>query len=273
MWTTLACVAALGLAPSQGGQLTLSNPQATYGLFGAPRTDNKLLPGDIFFVAFEIENITVDKTGKVLYSMGMEVVDSKNMSVYKQDPRDLEALNSLGGTRLPAFAHVYVGLDQPAGEYTLKVTVTDRGTKAKSSKTLERKFEVVPLTFGIVRLQLSTIVSETPERFPTPPTAVAGQSLWVNFAIVGFDRDKKTNAPQLKVEMRALEDGKPTMANPFVGAVSKEIPANFKIAPMQFWLPLNRSGKFTIELKVTDEASKPVKVTKMTFPVTVLPLK
>lgn len=270
MWTTLACIAALGLAPSQAGQLTLSNPQATYGLFGAPRPDNKLLPGDIFFVAFDIENITVDKAGKVLYSMGMEVFDSKGGSIYKQDPRDLEALNSLGGNRLPAFAHVYVGLDQPPGEYTLKVTVIDRGGKAKVTKTLERKFEVLPLKFGIVRLQLSTIVSESPERFPAPTTAVAGQSLWVNFAIVGYGRNN--GVPQMSVEMRALENGKPTVPEPFVGKVGKEIPANFQIAPMQFWLPLNRSGKYTIELKVKDETAKD-KVATLTFPVTVLPLK
>src|SRR5207253_753267 len=102
MLTTMTLFAALSLAPAQTGELELTNIRPTYGLMGPARPDNKLLPGDFFFVSYDIENIKVDgKTGKVLYSMGMECVDSKGKTQYKQEPRDLESVNSLGGSRLP----------------------------------------------------------------------------------------------------------------------------------------------------------------------------
>ena len=87
MWTTLTLIAALGPLPAQTGDLELNNVHATYGLLGATRPDNKVLPGDKYYVAFDIDNVRVDETGKVLYTMGMEVVDSKNKTQFKQDPR------------------------------------------------------------------------------------------------------------------------------------------------------------------------------------------
>src|SRR2546427_725234 len=76
MWTTLAFAAALTLAPAQAGQLELTNARTTYGLLGAPRTDGKYLPGDSFTLSFDIEGMTVDDSGKVLYSIALEVADS-----------------------------------------------------------------------------------------------------------------------------------------------------------------------------------------------------
>ena len=36
---------------------------------------------------------------------------------------------------------------------------------------------------------------------------------------------------------------------------------------MQFWLPLNRAGKFTVKLKATDVIGK--KTAELSFPITV----
>jgi hypothetical protein len=263
MWTTLALVAALGTAPGQAGSLALTNDRPTYGILGAPREDTKFLPGDMFFLAFDIENIKVDDTGKVLYSMGMDVTDSKGKSLYRQEPRDLEALNSLGGTRLPAYAHVFIGLDQPPGEYTLKLSVTDRATKA--SRSLERKFQVVPLDFGITRLTTSL---DPQEQIPAPMGGVAGQSLFVNFVAVGFERDRAKRQANLNVEMRVLdEDGKPTLAKPFTGSAGRDVDPKDKHVPMQFVLALNRAGRFTVEIRAADKVSG--KKAQVSFPLTV----
>jgi hypothetical protein len=272
MWTTLACVAALSLAPNQAGQLKLSNDQVTYGLLGPVRPDSKFLPGDVFFVSFDIENATVDKAGEVQYSMQMEVRDEKNKSLFKQAPRNLKALNSLGGRTLPAFAHVNIGLDQPPGIYTLEVTVTDLGSKSKTSPTatLTRKFQVLPLTFALIRPQLSTIASETPERFPAPNVGVPGQVVWVNFAAVGFKRDDKDKDPNMHVTMEVLDEkGKPTLDVPFTGDANKDVPKNFNLVPMQFWLAFNRPGKFTVRLIAEDKVAK-TKSPPLTFPITVI---
>lgn len=267
MWTTLGLVAALSLAPGQtAAELNLANIRTTYGFLGAPRPDNKLIPGDAFVVAFDIENVKVDDTGKVLYSMAMEVVDSKNKPQFKQDPANLEAMNSLGGKRLPALAHVFVGLDQPKGTYTLKVTVTDRATKA--SKSFSRDFEVEALRFGLVRAQLS---NDPNQQIMAPPVAVAGQSLFVNFNAVGFKRGPKGD-PNLTVEMQVLDDkDAPTLAKPFIGEVTKDLPKDIIAVPMQFQLWLNRPGKFTVRLRATDNVTK--EKAEMSLPLTVLESK
>src|SRR5262249_50094653 len=135
MWTTLSLLAVLSLAPGQaGGDLDLTNIRTTYGLLGPARAENKFVPGDTFMVAFDIDNIKVADNGDVLYTMAMEVIDNKTKkALFKQDPRDLKAVNSLGGKKVPAFANVDIGFDLPQGTYTLNLTVTDRATK-KSKK-------------------------------------------------------------------------------------------------------------------------------------------
>ena len=126
MLTTLAFVATLGLTPAQGGKLEISNVRPTYGVLGAARPDTKFLPGDTFFLAFDIDNVKVADDGRVQYGMTMEVTDAKSKVWFKEDKEQekLQAVNYLGGTRLPAFANVDIGLNMPPGEYTLKVNVT-----------------------------------------------------------------------------------------------------------------------------------------------------
>src|SRR5258708_7665136 len=125
MWTAVALAAVLGLAPDQGGGLTLTNVRTTHGLLGPTRSDDKLLPGDAALISFDVEGIKPDGEGKVRYSMGIDVSNSQGKPLFQQEPRALEAIASLGGSRIPAVAQVDVGLDQPAGEHSVKVTVTD----------------------------------------------------------------------------------------------------------------------------------------------------
>jgi hypothetical protein len=271
MWTYIPLVLALTLAPGQGGKLDLTNARVTYGLLGAERSEKKFLPVDLLVVAFDIENITVDDEGKVAYSMSMEVTDSKDKLIYKQEPRKLEAYNSLGGNRLPAFAMVEIGGDQPPGEYTVKVEVTDEA--AKASKTLTRKFEVAKKDFGLVRLNTTY---DDKGMLAAPPRGVVGQSLWFNFLAVGFERGKTSpKQPDLHVEMVVVDDkDKETVKKPFSGVVnekSEKVPENAIAVPMQFLLQLNRPGTFTVKLRATDRIGK--KSVELKFPVVVVESK
>ena len=63
MLQTLALVAAMSFTPAQGG-LSLSNERITFGgEFGPTRPDTKFLPGDIVFIAFDINNLKADAQG------------------------------------------------------------------------------------------------------------------------------------------------------------------------------------------------------------------
>jgi hypothetical protein len=266
MWTTLVLAAALSAAPHDASALALSNVRATYGPYGIARGDNKLLPGDHLYLSFEIDGITLDGNGKALYSMATEVSDSKNKVLFKQDPRELEAVGTLGGATLPAYVQIDTPLTQPAGDYTVKVTVTDRANK--KTQTLSQVFQVQPASFGIARL---TTTTDPEARFARSVFGI-GDTLWLNYSLVGFSRDKTSSQPDLTVECRVLDDkGQPTMAKPFEGAINKDLPSNSPGAPVQFQLSLNRTGKFTVELKATDKLTK--KTATLTFPITVVSLK
>ena len=77
MWTTMFMAAALGLAQVQPtGQLALTNARVTHGAMGALRSEGPVLPGDSIYITFDIEGITPDSAGKVLYGMGTEVLDA-----------------------------------------------------------------------------------------------------------------------------------------------------------------------------------------------------
>ncbi len=269
MWATLAIASALSLAPAQAGKLEIKNDRITYGILGQERKETKLLAGDVFIVTFDIEGLQVKDDGRVRYSMGMELLNNKTgKAEFTKEPQELEAVNALGGSRLPAFALSEIGTETAPGEYTLKVTVSDLADKAKPTTTLSRKFEVLPRKFGFVRVGLSTVPGDANEAGkPVPALFVPGQTFLVNFAVVGFDLDDKKN-PDLSVEMRIVDEaGKATLAKPFTGD-TKDVPATFrKIVPMQFLLPVNRAGKYTIELKATDRHAKKDAAQTLTFTV------
>jgi hypothetical protein len=266
MWTTLTMMAALAFAPAQG-ELTLTNVRPTHGLFGPTRKDAedlKLLAGEVLLIAFDIEGLMVKPDGEVQYSVGMEVTSNKdNKTLFKKEPEELKTISILGTNRQPAFASVEIGTDTPPGEYTLTATVTDRAGKA--SKKINRKFEILPKAFGLIRLQLSY-----PNGPLAPPVGVPGQTLLVHFAAIGFDRDKKTKQPNIVATLRVLENGKPTLAKDTTGAVD-ELAKEQSIMPLTFSLPLNRSGKFTVELKILDKLTN--KTESQSFDLNVLEMK
>ena len=263
MWTTLALAAALSLAPGQTDQLSFLNVRSVTGYFGPERQTNRLLPGDVYLLVFDIAGFKIDAQGSIKYRMAMQVTDSRGKVQFGREPEDREAYNSLGGNRVPASAVIEIRFDQPPGEYTLSLTVTDKASNA--SQKLTRKFEVLPKAFGLV--QLITTIDPQMSR-AVPPMGVVGEFRFVNVAAVGFERDTATKQPNLLVEMRVLdESGKPvSKPSPFeIGDKAEtQLPENAGLAHAQFPVALNRPGKFTIELQATDRISK--KTAKLSLP-------
>jgi hypothetical protein len=261
----LTLLAALTLAADQSANLTLSNIHATHGLQGPRRTEKKVLPGDSVFVCFDIEGITVNADGKVQYSIATEVTDSKGKSIFKQEARSLEVPLSLGGSQVPGYSQIDVGLEQPAGEYMLKLTVTDRGSN--KTATFTHKFEIAERAFGLVRFTATRDQQAAiPINVPGP-----GEAMWLQFGVVGFTRDQASKQPHLSVELQILDDTDKPVGKPQAGVVAKDVPETVVALPIQFLLSLNRAGKFTLVVTATDQLSK--KTTKTTLPLTVVALK
>lgn len=274
MWPTLPLLAAMTLAAAQDPKqptrdpaagMKLTNVRNTYGELGGTRSEGPFLPGDVLFVGFDIEGIAIDAAGKAKYTMAMEVIDKDGKAIFKQDPAEKSDFVPLGGTKLPARAFVTVGLEQAPGPYTLKVTVTDQVTKA--NQVLERKFEVKPRDFGLVAVYTSV---DPQGQFPAPTTGVIGQSVFVQFGVVGFARDNKTKQPNVVFEMVPVdEQGKPTMQQPHVYPQDSGIDPKELGFSVRFLLPMTRAGKFTVKLKATDKVSG--KMATFDLPIAVVP--
>jgi hypothetical protein len=259
--STLALLAALSLVPDQPG-LSLKDVRATHGLQGPARTEKKVLPGDSVYICFDIEGITVGADGKVKYSIATEVTDSKGKAIFKQEPRDLETTLSLGGTAVTGYTQIDVGLEQPAGEYTLKLTVTDRANN--KTATFTHKAEIGERGFGLVRF--STTRDQQGNFHVSVPAC--GDAMWLQFGVIGFERDKTSKQPNVNVELQVLDDKNKPVGKPQSGVVNKDVPDSVVALPIQFLLSLNRPGKFTLVVTATDLMSK--KVTKTTLPIAVV---
>jgi hypothetical protein len=266
MWMTLTLALALHAAKAQESALTIANDRLTYGYLGAARKDDEFLPGDICFLAFDVQGMTFDAAGKASYSVSMEVQNEKGETRFKQVPNKLQAQNYLGGTTLHSVAHLQIPMEAKPGTYTLRLTIEDRASKA--TKTFERKGKVLPADFGIIQVGTT---ADAEGISAVPPLGTLGQSLFVNFSVVGFERDKAKKQPDVVVNMRLLdEQGNPTMPKPLTGSAKSGVPDDYKLLPMQFGITLNRTGKFTVEITATDKLNS--KTAKVSFPIRVTAL-
>src|SRR5262245_62718240 len=174
MWTPIALVA-LSLAPAQpAGGLQLTNVRLTLGDLGPARPNNRYLPGDVVYVRYDIEGLTIDPDGTTKYTISMEITDTAGKPIFKQEPRELNDLFPLRGTKVPAGAFVRIGFDQEPGMYTCKVTVTD--LKSKSSNSLSTKFEVLKKDFGLVD-PITTY--DARREIAAPTTGTVGQHVFI----------------------------------------------------------------------------------------------
>lgn len=260
----LTLAAVLALAPGQTG-LQLSNVRLTVGELGGPRPNAQVLPGDILFIAYDIDGLTFDAQGGVHYSMALEVVNAAGKPLLKQDPREIVDFAPLRGRTIPARAFVSIGIDQEPGMFTCKITITDM--KSKQSATLSQKFEVLKKDFGIVGV--NTFYDEE-RRYSAPTAGFVGQTIIVNFVVVGFAREGRTRQPRVEIEVQAMDDkNQPTLPEPLKETVDSGIKEDDPGFVRQFPLFMNRAGKFTLKIKATDKVSQ--RVFTYDLPVTIHP--
>lgn len=265
MNAALALSALLSFAPAQGaGPLGVSNARLTFGELGPVRPDNRYLPRDFVFISFDIDGLKATPEGKVSYSMGLEVLDKAGKAMFSAPPTKSDMLLPLGGSKLPAFVYVTLGPDMQPGPYTCRITIMDDASKA--TKTFDQKFELMAPAFGLVQLYIS---KDDKGMLACGPSGVVGQTVFVNFGLVGFGRDA-AKKPGAAVEFRVLDaNGQPTLPKPIVMDVPTAFPAEEPFVPFQVMLPLNREGSFVVEMKAADKITG--KTSSMSFPVKVHP--
>jgi hypothetical protein len=261
----LLCFALLGVAaaPAQDAQLALANVRATYGVQGPERPDRRVLPGDNLILSFDIEGAEVAADGKVHYTIAMEVTDSLGDVRFKQVPRPNAIARPPGRRSLPAMASLHIGLDEPPGEYTLRVSVTDR--TARTTREIAENYEVLRKAFGLV--QVAAIGDPDAEG---PSSFRAGKAGLINLLAVGFGRSEGQS--DFHVAMNVSDaGGRPVLAKAVEGEVKEKPSSKTMHVPMQFQLELKRAGQFTVELKAQDRVTG--QSSSVSFPLTVAAAK
>lgn len=274
MWAALAVSAVMTAAPADAGALQIKNDRFTYGVYGQVRTDTQVLPGEIVFVAFDVDGLQTLDDGTASYTTALELLDKGGKSLFKETPVERKALLPMGGNHLPNWSQVIVGSDTEPGTYTIRVTVADKLAKNGQPAVLEKKFELTAPHFGLIRTAL--FYDKPPASPPpAPPIGVPGQGFLVGFTVVGFQTNpgaKAGDQPQahVTVEMSILDEtGKPTLPKPFAIDVNQGLAEDYKAAlPFSFPLSPNRAGKYTLVITATDKLAN--KSAKQEMSLTVL---
>ena len=248
MFTALVAAAALSLAPGQPDTLKLTNVRWTIGELGPTRKESKLLPGDLLFIGYDIEGVGIDTEGNAKYFMAMEVSDAAGKLVFKEEPKEQIDFVPLRGNKIPARTFITVGLDQPPGIYSVKMTVTDPKTKGTSSFAV--KFEVTKPEFGIVAVYTSY---DEGGKLSAPTTTVVGQTMFLQFSVASFMRDTKTKQPNIEFLFELLDDAGKPLGQPKKYVQDGGIDAKDGAFGLRFPIFMNRTGKFSARVTATDK--------------------
>jgi hypothetical protein len=220
----------------------------------------------VLFIAFDLDGLTIDLDGKAAYTMAMEVKDAAKKTIFKQDPRDLMDFVPLRGNVVPARAFITIGIDQDPGNYVCEITVTD--PKSKSKDTLSMKFEVTKRDFGIVAVYTT---HDERAAFSAPTTGVVGQTVFIQFSVVSFQRDPKTKQPNVEIQFQIVDDkGTPTLGKPRTHVQDSGVDEKEGAFAMRFPLFMSRPGKFIVKVTATDKVAN--KTSTYELPVTVQPV-
>jgi hypothetical protein len=262
---SLVAVLALLAFAADARAIEIKNVRSTYGPFGNPRPNNKILPGDVYLIYFDITDLKPDpKTGAVEYTLTQEVFDPKGKQLVPDKDKSYKKglILGLGGTTAPEFTHVVIGLDKDPGKYKVVITIEEKSTKAKATATHE--IDVQPQDFGFIFVM-------------APATGFVAQDYAAEFTLVGWQRDTKTKAPKITLTTRIIDDatGKPTQSQPMVSNIPADLNSDIKwekeqVIRMTSPIFLNRAGSFTVEIEAKDELAKN-KTVKLTYKVNSIP--
>jgi len=244
-------------------KLQIENVQACYGPFGPERKAFELYPFDNLFVRFTVTGLKTDAAGKADTSATLKLADSKG-NVIGERPLAPSGVLNLGGNSFLVFVNLRMDEQVPLGKNTLMVSVTDN--LSKESASFERSVTGKKGKLQIVALEF---FHDPDGKFPGSTNGALGEQLYFRLRVIGFDRSKEKIHTELAVQ--TLDpDGKENLPKPLVFNYQEKDARAVKNTSFAFFtsnIGLNRVGKFTLRITVTDRITN--QSTKLEVPVTV----
>lgn len=240
---------AAGSAPAK---LELRDVRASHGQLGPERKSDEYVLGDEAYYRFTIAGVKSDADGRLAAEIHLRVTDAQGKEVLKTAV-PVQAVMALGGDTLPGSARVNLNDPITPGEYELTVEVKD--LNAGESASFRRKFTCKPEEFAAVQVRF---YQDPDGKLPAPVGGMVGQTLFVRFYGIGFDRGQ--GEIDLEFDIRVFDgQGKPVTPKPIRAAFHNEDPAVVKqVGRLNFKgeMTLNRPGEFVLRLTLTDKLAK-----------------
>jgi hypothetical protein len=244
-------------------KVQIENIQPCYGPYGPERKSLELYPFDILFMRFTITGLKSDAAGGVDALIKMKWTDAKGKSLDETSFPSSGILH-LGGNSFLAFVQLRMPDQVPLGKNTVTVTVTDNLSKETAS--FERQFTGQKTKLQIVALEF---FHDADGKLPSSTNCPPGEPLHFRFRVIGFDRSKEKIRTVMAVQTLDAE-GKENLPKPLISDFHEEDARAVQRFGFVFFtgrIGLNRAGKFTLRLSVTDRMTD--QSTKIEVPVTV----
>lgn len=244
------------IASSQNA-LTIENVRPTFGSPGPDRAGAlQVYPGDTLFISFALKGLQTNNQGQGKVRLVVEATDAAGTRVFRQDSGETSFLNALGGDSFHTNVRLDLGPKTTPGKYKVKVIATDLTSKANATK--ESDVEVLPPGFAIVK-----VTAGTDQNLTSSATVFGiGQGLYVGFTVIGYQNEPATKHPKLRLEMKVKEAGAVLPGASQIGEVNatqaEKVPQGSSMVPGRFLLPLNKVGKYTVEVTATDLVTQKV---------------
>ncbi len=246
-WLVLTMLAAPAWA-----DLEIRDVQAAHGPLGPQRTSLRVAPGDEIVFRYRIAGIRTDQDGRAQAELRLQVTDADGKALI-DNKEAIGGILALGGQTLPGTARVSFGPDTPAGDYRLRVSISDK--LGAGTASFERELTCTEPAFALVKLRFSR---DEAGEIACAAGGTLGQTLHIRCAAVGFERAKAS--PRVVFTLQVLDTGgKPLMPRPMRAEVAPGDAGRItQIESMAFQglLVLNRVGEFRLHISATDEVGK-----------------
>jgi len=258
----VGCIIPSWSAPAQA-KLQIENVQACYGPFGPERKAFELYPFDNLFIRFTVTGLKTDAAGKADTTVKVKLVDAKGR-VIGEYTFSSTGLLTLGGQSFLVFVNLPMRDQVPIGKNTLMIMVSDK--LSEESASFER-----PITGKKGKLQIVALefFHDADGKLPASTNGALGEPLHFRLRVIGFDRSKEKIHTELAVQTLDAE-GKENLPKPQVLNFQEKDARAVQNTGFVFFtssIGLNRVGKFTLRITVTDRSTN--QSTKLEVPVTV----
>lgn len=233
----------------QTGALSLKLSPPTYGMLGSSRT-SPLIAGEKLRMVLDVSGLNAsDAQGYRNTSITTEIYHVEEKKVVERHTEKMNHKFIVGGTSARYPIAYETPRNAPAGKYVMRIEVLHHETGEK--KTVERPFEILSQsTFGILDLKFS----QDENGFLDASGTITLMEPFCITGVIGGLKDVNGHVHFKGVLSILDEDRKPVNPNyltldyehDYTDASDILIPLHFStITP-------NRTGKFILEIKVTD---------------------